>query len=313
MTEPAVLILAEDADDYLPSLTGLLRQGVEVATASDSASVLAAWSGQEVLLAQPDLAAAVLKDLPGIHWVQSTWAGVEPLLGAGRRDYLLTGVRDVFGPMMSEYVFGYLLAHELRMTARRQHQKSRRWWPEDSGSLNGKVLGVMGTGSIGRHIAGTGVSFGLRVLGYSRSGRPVDGFERVYSPSQLFEFLPRLDYLVAVLPRTRETDGLLDARAFGAMRPSCVLVNVGRGNAVNQAALGAALRQGQLAGAVLDVFGDEPLPADSPLWDAPGCTVTAHVAARSRPEDIARIFVENYNRYVAGEALNYLVDFERGY
>jgi len=312
-SRPGVLILASDASDYLPMLEGLASEGTELVAAESARSAVAAWTGQPVLLAQPDLAAAVITGLPGVRWVQSTWAGVTPLLQLARRDFLLTGVKGVFGPQMAEYVLGVLLERELKLAERQKQQQRRTWWPADSGSLRGKTLGIMGTGSIGRCIAARAGTFDLRVVGCSRSGDSVEGFERVFPIARLDEFLPLADYLVSVLPATPETEGLLDSRAFRAMRPDCILVNVGRGNVIDEAALVKALRKGEIAGAVLDVFREEPLPNDSPLWDAPGLTVTAHVAAKSYPQEIARIFVDNYNRFVAGEPLLYPIDFERGY
>jgi len=310
---PSVMILDQDASDYLPHLATLVRDGVELSTATTAASARTAWAGQPVVLGQPDLVAAVLEDLPGVRWVQSTWAGVTPLLELGRRDFLLTGVKEVFGPQMAEYVLGVLLARELKLAERQGHQDRRSWWPADSGSLQDKTLGIMGTGSIGGCVAARAAAFGLRVIGCSRSGESVPGFERVFPIERLDEFLPLVDYLVSVLPATPGTDGLLDAQAFRLMRTHCCLVNVGRGNVIDETALEEALRQGRIAGAVLDVFRQEPLPADSPLWDTPGLTVTAHVAAKSHPPGIAHIFIENYNRYVAGQPLLHSIDFERGY
>jgi len=313
MTRPGVLVLTDDAEAYLPHLSELARQGTDLVAATTPQSARAAYAGQAVVLGQPDLVAATLEDMPDVRWVQSTWAGITPLLALGRRDYVLTGVRDVFGPQMAEYVLGYLLARELRLLERREHQLRRDWWPAESGTLRGKTLGIMGTGSIGRDIAGLAAAFGMRVIGYSRGGAPVEGFERVFPADGLAEFLPLPDYLVSVLPDTPETFELLDEQAFRLMRGACYLVNVGRGNVIDESALAAALKRAEIGGALLDVFQQEPLPADSPLWDAPGLTVTAHMAAKSHPPDIARIFVENYNRFVAGKKLNYPIDFERGY
>jgi phosphoglycerate dehydrogenase-like enzyme len=313
MSRPAVLVLTDDAEDYLPLLSELARQGTVLSAANTAQSARAAYAGQAVLLGQPDLAAAVLGDMPSVRWVQSSWAGVTPLLALDRKDFLLTGVKDTFGPQMAEYVLGYLLARELRLVERLEHQQRRDWWPAESGTLQGKMLGIMGTGSIGRCIAAMATAIGLRVIGYSRSGAPVEGFEQVFHAGRLTEFLAVPDYLVSVLPDTPETRQLLDEKAFRTMRRTCCLVNVGRGNAVDEAALARALKRGEIAGAVLDVFQQEPLPMNSPLWDAPGISVTAHMAAKSHPPDIARIFVENYNRFVAGKPLNYPIDFERGY
>jgi phosphoglycerate dehydrogenase-like enzyme len=313
MTRPSVLILSQDAEEYLALLQDLSRQGTAIATARSPEEARAAWSGQAVVLGQPDMVAAALGFMPGLRWVQSTWAGVEALLRQDRRDFELTGVKGVFGPMMAEYVFAHLLARETRMLRRREHQQRSEWWTEDSGSLKGKTLGIMGTGSIGCCIARAGSAFGMRVSGFSLGGRAVDGFERVFGSERLHEFLAEPDYLVGVLPGTPLTDGLLDAAAFRAMRPQCYVVNLGRGSLIDEAALIEALNAGELGGAALDVFRREPLPAASPLWTAPGVTVTAHVAAHSWPADIARIFADNYNRYVTGATLRYRVDFERGY
>jgi len=313
MSRPGVLVLCDDAADYLPCLAELERQGTQLVAAASAQAARSAWSGQPVVLGQPDLVAAALGDLPGVRWVQSTWAGVTPLLALGRRDFLLTGVKDVFGPQMAEYVLGHLLARELRLSERWEQQRRRRWWPAASGSLRDKTMGIMGTGSIGRCIARMAAPFGLRVIGYSRGGAAEAGFERVFGADRLEAFLSIPDYLVCVLPDTPETHHLLNGSTLRCLQPHCCLVNIGRGNAIDEAALAAALKRGDLAGAVLDVYQREPLPEASPLWDAPGVVVTAHVAAKSHPPDIARIFIENYNRFLAGEPLNHQVDFARGY
>lgn len=308
-----VLILSPDAEEYLPLLRAVADSGARVQAAVSARQARDVYAGEAIVLGQPDLVAAALEQLPQVRWVQSTWAGVTPLLGFGRGDLLLTGVRGVFGAQMAEYVFGQLLAIELKFEERRERQRQRQWWHARSAVLQGRTLGIMGTGSIGRHIASTGKAFGLRVIGYNRGGAHVEGFERVFAADALSGFLADVDYLVCVLPDTPETRQLLNVDQLRALRPDCVLVNVGRGSLIDEGALAAALWRGDLRGAVLDVFREEPLPADSPLWDAPGLVLTAHVAAHSRPADIARLFAANYNRYVAGEALHHVVDFERGY
>ena len=313
MQTPSVLILASDAQEYLPLLEDLDAGGGALSTAETAGDAREMYSGQSVILGQPDLVAEVLGDMPGVHWVQSSWAGVTPLLDLGRSNYVLTGVKDTFGPQMAEYVLGYLLANELKIFERLGRQANRSWWDESSGTLKGKTLGIMGTGSIGSDIARMAKPFGMRITGFSRSGASAQGFERVFAGNQLEDFLVEPDYLVCVLPDTPGTRHLLDAGAFRVMKKGCYLVNVGRGALIDEEALAKALVKGELSGAVLDVFQAEPLPDESPLWNAPGLIVTAHVAAQSWPEDIARIFRENYRRYVAGEPLKYQVDFEKGY
>lgn len=308
-----LLVLAPNADEYPPLLEALPRDEVQITIAETLESALEPGSGYPVILGQPDLVAKFLAVHPEAHWVQSTWAGVSPLLALGRSDYLLTGIRDTFGQQISEYVLGYLLAHELRLLERLGRQATRDWWPEPGGTLAGKTMGILGTGSIGRHLAAMAAPFGTRVLGLNRCGQAAAGFEKVYPVDQLADFLSRPDYLVCTLPETPATIGLLGARAFSAVRPGCYLVNVGRGSTIDERALIAALEEGRLGGAVLDVFSEEPLPPDSALWHAPETLVTAHVAAKSHPTDIAKIFIENFRRYVGGKTLDYLVDFDRGY
>ena len=131
--------------------------------------------------------------------------------------------------------------------------------------------------------------------------------------SRLHDFLEPLDYLVAVLPQTAATEKLLDKTALAKLPAHAYFINVGRSNVLDDKALTDALQGKELAGATLDVFDQEPLPVDSPLWDTPGLSITAHIAAISHPSLIVPIFVENYRRYVSKQALRYVVDFDKGY
>ena len=313
MSQPDILVVVHDAEAYLPLLEQMLGNGPRISTATRANDALKAYDGQTVVLGEPGLIADLLDEMPSVEWVQSTWAGVTPLLESGRKDFQLTGIKDTFGSQMSEYVFGYLLAREVKILERLGRQSGKDWWDEPSGSLHGKTLGVMGTGSIGSAIAAQGRAFGMKTLGFSRTGAAARPFDQVYAGGELEDFLPRPDYLVAVLPDTAATRGLLGLKAFALMKNSCYLVNVGRGSLIDEPALIRALYADELAGAVLDVFQAEPLPRGSPLWHAPNLLVTAHIAAISRPRDIARIFSENYRKYCNGEPLNYRVDFDRGY
>ena len=313
MNRPDVLILTPDADEYLHALHDLADAGTRLVAASSVKNIPVGPGVFPVVLGRPDYVADYLAAGAGVHWVQSTWAGVTPLLSMRREDYVLTGVKGVFGGPVSDYVMAYVLAHETRLLERHVRQAQRDWWPEDSGSPASKTMGIMGTGSIGRHLAGVAAAFGMRVIGLSRSGRAADAFGAVYPVEHLHEFLAGADYVVSTLPETTETQDLLDRDAIAAMKPGAYLVNVGRGTVLDEKALLAALETGRLAGAALDVFRQEPLPPQSPLWHAPNCIVTAHIAARSRPADIAAIFRENYDRFLRGESLNHRVDIDRGY
>lgn len=307
-----MLIVGEDARE----LAGLVNQGapsIDIVTARSAREAMSAYDGQAVLFGSPDHLADMLPSLPDVQWVQSTWAGVRPLIELEHRHYTLTGVKDVFGPQISEYVLGYLLAHELRILRRLEEQRQRNWWPGESGALHGKRLGILGAGSIGRAIAGTARTLGVSVVGLSRSGAEKPEFDSVYPATHLAEFLGKIDYLVSVLPDTPSTDNMLNAETLAMLSSHAVFVNVGRGNVVDDAALVDALGQGKLAGAVLDVFDEEPVPRDSPIWDATNLLMTAHMAAISHPRLIAPIFLDNYRRFVSGRELIHVVDFERGY
>jgi phosphoglycerate dehydrogenase-like enzyme len=179
--------------------------------------------------------------------------------------------------------------------------------------LRGKTIGLLGVGSIGAYLAGTAKHFGMRVRGYTRKSETSTHVDRYYHEDALMKFAEGLDYLVGVLPRTKDTDKIVDATLLAALPQHAVFVNVGRGNAVDESALVKALEEGKLAAAVLDVFEKEPVPEAHPFWNTPNLYMTFHTSAISYPEDIARLFAENYHLYVKGKPLKHQVDFERGY
>jgi phosphoglycerate dehydrogenase-like enzyme len=310
---PECLIVSAAANEFAEEIARLadFRLPVKACTSADRA--LHEYTGQTIVFGDPDMIASILPKMPSVDWVQSCWAGVTPLMKIDRRDYVLTGVKEVYGPQMSEYVMGYLLAHELKLLERMQQQSRHNWFKVNSGSVHGKRLGIMGTGSIGRHIAETATFFDMHVTGLSRSGEPSPAFEKVMPVDRLHEFLEETDYLVSVLPQTDDTNNLLDEAALARLPRHTYLINVGRSNVIDNVALIDALRNDRLAGAVLDVFDEEPLPQDSPLWDTPNLSITAHIAAVSHPSLIVPIFVENYRRYINKQPLNYIVDFDAGY
>jgi len=305
-----LLILSRHADAY--------RRLVEAARLPDLAIVSsegAADRAVDVILGEPSLIAPALPKHPGVRWVQSTWAGVEPLLDpALRRDYILTNARGVFGALMSEYVFGYLLAHERRMFEKHAAQREGRWDPKPPGTLRGKQIGLIGVGTIGAALAGTAKHFGMRVKGYTRRSSDCPDVDAYFhgSPARV-AFAADLDYLVSIAPNTQATRHFVDATLLAALPPHAVFVNPGRGSTVDESALAAALQSGRLAGAVLDVFEREPLPADHILWRTPNVVITSHTAALSHPPDIAGVFVDNYQRYASGQLLRYRVNFDEGY
>ncbi|MGE0813249.1 MAG: D-2-hydroxyacid dehydrogenase [Vicinamibacterales bacterium] len=309
-----LLILTKHPDEYRRLVDAAGCPDLAIVASADVADGLARGAHSDILLGDPTRVREALPGLPRLVWAQLTWAGVEPLLDpALRRDYVLTNIRGVFGPLMSEYVFGYLLAIERKIVPRLASQQEGRWDATLPGTLQGKTLGLVGVGSIGAHLAATAQHFGMTVHGYTRSSRDCRHVDRYFHGPAKAEFARDLDYLVAVLPNTDDTRAIVDGEMLGALPPRAVVVNVGRGRTLDDDALVAALQAGRVAGAVLDVFPEEPLPASSPYWRTPNTFITSHTSAPSFPADIVGVFVDNYRRFHGGEPLRYRVDFERGY
>ncbi len=303
---PHILILSSDAEVY--------RSILESANLPDLIIEKEPSQACEIIFGAPSSIRKVLNDLPNVHWVQSMWAGVEPLLDTSlRKNYILTNARGVFGQLMSEYILGYLLAHERQIFRLRQMQKEKVWFDFDTGTLRGKTLGLLGVGSIGAEVARTAKFFGMNVRGYTRESETSRQIDKYYHGNDLLEFARELDYLVSILPNTAETKKMVNAKVLGVLPHHALFINVGRGSAVDEPALFAALNQHTIARAILDVFEQEPLPKEHPFWDTPNLTMTFHTSAPSLPEDIARVFIENYQLYIEGKSLKYVVDFERGY
>lgn len=309
-----LLILSHNAHNYTKLIKKADFSDLEINAAVTVEEAHGMADLNNILLAPPDLAYEILPEMAQLQWVQSTWAGVNKLLGDDcRKDYLLTGVKGVFGPIMSEYVFCYILMHARKALRCYELQKDKQWKMPMPGLLRGKKIGIMGVGSIGSAIAQTAKYFNMTTYGYSRRAVTKSGIDRMFEPSKLLEFVRDLDYLVSVLPHTPYTNRLINSTVLKTMKPDAMLINVGRGNVVDEDALVDALKTKEIAGAVLDVFQQEPLPQSHPLWYTPGAIITSHKAALTYPVDIAPLFIENYQRFTAGKELRFLIDFERGY
>ena len=312
-----LLILSEIADQY--------KSLIEKAQLPDLIIESVPSPEIDIVLGEPSRIKAALASLPALSWVQSIWAGVEPLLDpASRHNYILTNARGVFGGLMSEYILGYLLAHERRIFQQFESQKNQRWDDSDTGTLRGKTIGLLGVGSIGADVARTAKFFGMTVRGYTWSSETSSDVDKYYHPLSplpmgegqgegLLDFATDLDYLVNILPNTKDTRKIINAELLSVLPPHALVINVGRGSAVDESALLDALNQNKIAGAVLDVFEKEPLPKDHPFWTTPNLLITFHTAAPSLAEDISKIFIENYKLFIESKPLKYQVNFEKGY
>ena len=311
---PQLLILSRHATEYRRLIQSASLPGLTIFATQDPLEAQKFARECEIVFGEPSLVSPLIAGMVHLRWVQSSWAGIEPLLSAGLgRQVILTNVRGVYGPLMSEYVFGYLLAIERRILPRWQAQQARLWDNSPPGTLHGKLLGLLGVGSIGAYLARTARCFGMRVHGYTRQSEDCPEVNRYYHGEQKLDFAAELDYLVCTLPGTAITHGLVDAEMLRALPAHAWLVNIGRGSTLDENALVSALQDGRLAGAVLDVFQEEPLPPGHPLWRTPNTLITAHTAALNYPPEIAALFIENYRLYLKGEKLKYMVSFDEGY
>ena len=226
---------------------------------------------------------------------------------------VLTKIRGGSGPIMAEYVVGYILAITQNMKKTFVNKERKRWEPFLVDSIRGKTVGAMGLGSVRAYIAYQVHLMGALVIGLDEQEKRLPYVNKEYSPTEIEEFLGRSDFVVVTLPLTDANEGVLGEREFAMMKESAYLINVSRGPLVQEDALLKALKQGSIAGAVLDVFHEEPLPRDHPLWDLDNVIITPHISGPSIPEDIAQIFIENLKRFEEGKIFEGVVDHEKEY
>lgn len=284
------------------------------------------WSKPQELAAGIDEAEYLLVlDPPRSHWararrlrlLQSLGAGVDGILPAeGLPDRVqIANNRGMSAPTMAEFGLALLLALLKGLPGASAAQREHRWQRYLPHTAAGSTLGILGLGAIGEALAERAVALGMRVIGTQRSPKPCPVAEQVWPAGETDRVLAESDAVVVLLPLTPETRGLLGAERLARMKPGAVLVNLARGGIVDETALLDALREERLGGAALDVFGSEPLPAESPLWDAPNLIVTPHVAGAFPDllERAAERFAENVHRVERGEPPRSPVDRERGY
>lgn len=295
------------------------------------------WRRTEILFMSVGSLPPVEK-VPNLRWLHSSLAGVETILESPlfhQPGLLISNSSGANISQMGEYVIMMLLAlgHKLPQMAHAQREKR---WVEDKHvslipkELRGSTVGIVGYGSIGREVARQLFAYGATVLASKRDvmhpedagytpgglGDPLGNyFHRLYPNEGLKGMLKDCDFVVLTLPRTKETECLFDKEMFEAMKPGAHFINVSRGHLVDEGALVEVLNSGHLAGAALDVFTEEPLPADSPLWTQPNLIITPHISAYSTNmmNQVVDLFVENLKRYLSNEPLYNLVSLEQGY
>lgn len=282
----------------------------------------------------PDAFDRILVRAPRLRWVHSATSGVESALtpAALERGLVVTNARGVFSRPIAEYVLMMILAVSRRLPQLLELQRERTWQPLEGAELRDVTVGIVGLGSIGQAVASLATSFGCRVVAVRRRGAtgalasgPADDddtrplgevvLDRVGGPETLPELLAESDFIVLAAPLTPETEGMINAETLAMVKPGAWLINVARGRLVDERALIRALRDGELGGAVLDTFRDEPLGPNSTFYDLPNVIVTPHTAWSSGRvlDRSVELFCDNLRRFAAGEPLVNVVDPSAGY
>lgn len=249
-----------------------------------------------------------------VRWIQGTSAGIGQLVARHRYaermpDTVFTTASGVHAQPLAEFCVLSMTAFTRELPRLEHHRREKRWERFAGTDLEGRTLLIFGHGSIGARVGRVARALGMHVIGIKRSVEGVDPAsleaDELHPPEALMEHLDRADVLVLAAPHTPETEGVIGREALARLPRGAVLVNVGRGALVDEAALVEALRSGRLGGAGLDVFEEEPLPASSPLWEMPNVIVSPHSAGTSHRENarITELFCENLRRFLAGESL----------
>ena len=309
MDNSTILVLADPTDPLLAMLEAL-PDGVRIAAgnrlealanAAPEADVILNWTGSRDLLRQ------VWRRAPQVRWMHSRSAGLDELLfpELAESTVPLTNARGVFSEILGEFVMAAVLFFAKGLRRMVHSQEAGVWDQFDTTQVAGQTMGVIGMGDIGKAAARRGKAMGLRVIGLRRAG----------GPQRKHELLARSDYVVLSTPLTAETRGLIGEAELRAMKPGAVLINVGRGPLVDEAALIEALREKRIGGAALDVFNEEPLPAGHPFYTLDNLLLSPHAADHTPDwqQRAMQLFLDNFARYRNGQPLRNVVDKRRGY
>jgi phosphoglycerate dehydrogenase-like enzyme len=261
--------------------------------------------------------AGLLPAMPKLRWAQAMSAGVEgwlalPDLPSG---LTLTCARGTHTESMPENIVGALFHVAKPYSTAVENQKSAKWVHTVAQPLIGKTLGILGLGAIGQEVARIATALGMRVIGTRRRPTPVANAAEVLPRERTDEVLAQSDFVLLLLPATPDTDNLIDARRLAKMKPTAWLLNFGRGHLIKDDDLIAAVKARKIAGAMLDVFRQEPLPAEHPFWTTEGIIVLPHIGGPHPERDrfVARLFVDNLGRFLDGAPLKEVVDRAAGY
>jgi glyoxylate/hydroxypyruvate reductase A len=310
-TSHKLLIYHSDSKIYEEIISKRLPE-LKIHSAVHPKEALGFVEDTEIILAWqiPD---EVLKRAKQLKWFSSMGAGnVDLVKNPHLPETVLLTKTTVYGEMMAEYIFAYLLYSTRNVAKHMKDQRKKVWDQMRPLRLRGKVLGILGLGSVGKEIAKRGKQFGMNVLGVKRIPEPVENVDQVFGPGDLKKVIPLVDYLINVLPLTPETNHILGERELNSIKEGAFLFNIGRGRTIDEKALKKVLQSKKIQ-AVLDVFEKEPLSSKSGLWDLKNVIITPHVSGINLPEEICEEFIRIYKRWTRGETLTNLVDREKGY
>lgn len=257
---------------------------------------------------------------PKLRWIHVPSAGVDRLITPAVRSaagLTLTDSGPAYDIAIPEYVLAWIMAIAKRVPQFLDHQKNREWTDETQGDLHGSTVGIIGLGPIGRGVAWRAKALGMSTLGYRRRQNTVEGVDEVLTgPAGLDRLLAESDYIVLAAALTEATREILGKEQIARIQPTAWVINIARGALIDQGALTKALQEKRIGGACLDVFTTEPLPKDDPLWDLPNVLITphdAHGGGEALQQRRKELFLDNLKRFVHGEPLQNVVDFEHGY
>lgn len=306
-----LLIYHSDSKIYEEILSRRLSQ-LEIHSAVQPEEALSVIENVEIILSW-EIPDELLRRTKQLRWFSSIAAGNEDLVkNPCLSESVILTKSTIYGEMIAEYIFAYLLYYSRDLSKYFEDQKHRVWEKIRPSRLYGKMMGIVGLGSVGKEIAKRGKQFGMSVLGVKRIPGPVENVDQVFGPRDLERMIPLVDYLVVALPLTSETYHLLGEKELSLMKEGALLFNTGRGKTIDEVALTKVLKTRRIR-AVLDVFEKEPLPAESELWSLENVIITPHVSGINIPGEICEEFVKNYERWVRGEPLIGLVDRSKGY
>jgi len=294
---------AAEAQAYRDQLARALP-GLTVIATAERAQALAAAGASTVLVAKAQhVGADLVAAAPRLGWIQALTTGTDPLRALALPSSLVvTSGRGIHGPQMGELALLLMMALYRDFPKMLANQRAARWQRWSQRLLDGRTVVMVGVGVISEAIAARCRPFGLKVIGITQRTEAA-GFDELYPRSKLREVAARADFLLVVVPYAPDTHHLVDAGVLAAMRPEAYLINIARGNVVDEAALTQALRAGRIAGAGLDVFAEEPLPAANPLWSLPNVIVTPHIGGMSDvyTDQVMPLLLHNLRAWLAGD------------